>query len=49
FFLLIGLELKRETVEGFLSSKEQIILPFLAAIGGMLLPALIFLGVNLCA
>ncbi|MBI1272629.1 MAG: DUF533 domain-containing protein, partial [Alphaproteobacteria bacterium] len=47
FFLLIGLELKRETVEGFLSSKEQIILPFLAAIGGMLLPALIFLGVNL--
>ncbi|MEZ5692003.1 MAG: Na+/H+ antiporter NhaA [Rickettsiales bacterium] len=46
FFLLIGLELKREAVSGFLSQKDQIILPMLAAIGGMLAPAAIFLLFN---
>ncbi len=46
FFLLVGLELKREMAEGFLSRKDQIILPLIAAVGGMALPALIFLSVN---
>ncbi len=46
FFLIIGLELKREMCEGFLSKRDQIILPLVAAIGGMAAPALIFLGIN---
>ena len=41
FFLLIGLEIKREVLEGQLSSKEQVILPTLAALGGIAFPALI--------
>lgn len=46
FFLLIGLEVKRETVEGHLSSRSQIALPGIAAIGGMLVPAAIYLIFN---
>ena len=46
FFLLVGLELKREVVEGQLSSADQIILPALAAIGGLVAPALIYAWVN---
>ena len=46
FFLLIGLELKREVVEGQLSSPEQIALPALAAIGGLAVPALIYWMIN---
>lgn len=46
FFLVIGLEVKREVIEGHLSSPSQIILPGAAAIGGMLVPALIYLAVN---
>ncbi|MDD3342432.1 MAG: Na+/H+ antiporter NhaA [Sulfurospirillaceae bacterium] len=46
FFFLVGLEVKREILEGELSSKEQIILPAIAALGGMLIPALIFLFFN---
>ncbi len=42
FFLLVGLELKREVVEGQLSSKNQLMLPAMAAIGGVLAPALIY-------
>ncbi|MDB5120292.1 MAG: nhaA [Sphingobacteriales bacterium] len=42
FFLLVGLEIKRELVEGELSSGQQAALPVFAAIGGMLVPALIF-------
>ena len=42
FFLLIGLELKREFVLGELSTPSQVILPVCAAIGGMIAPALIF-------
>ena len=43
FFLLIGLEIKREIMEGQLSSKEQLALPAFAALGGMLAPALIYI------
>jgi len=46
FFLLIGLELKREVVEGQLSSPDQIVLPTLAAIGGLAVPALIYWFIN---
>jgi NhaA family Na+:H+ antiporter len=42
FFLLVGLELKREVVEGQLSSADQVALPALAAIGGLVVPALIY-------
>ncbi|WP_336828407.1 Na+/H+ antiporter NhaA [Sphingobacterium multivorum] len=46
FFLLVGLEIKREIVEGELSSPKQASLPILCAIGGAIVPALIFLGFN---
>lgn len=46
FFLIIGLELKREMREGFLSKRDQILLPLFAAAGGMAVPALIFFGLN---
>jgi len=42
FFFLIGLELKREILEGKLKNPSDIILPGVAAIGGMALPALVF-------
>lgn len=42
FFLLVGLEIKREIVEGELSSVKNASLPVLAAVGGMVVPALIF-------
>jgi len=47
FFFLIGLELKRELVEGELSDKKNIILPGVGAIGGMAVPALIYLYFNI--
>lgn len=46
FFLLIGLEVKREMIDGALSSREQAIFPAIAALGGMLAPALIYLLFN---
>lgn len=46
FFFLIGLEVKREVLEGELSSKSQIALPAIAALGGMIVPALIFTFFN---
>ncbi|HCN46493.1 MAG TPA: Na+/H+ antiporter NhaA [Pseudomonas sp.] len=46
FFLLIGLEVKRELVEGHLSKPSQVVLPGAAAIGGMLVPALIYWFLN---
>lgn len=46
FFLLIGLEVKRELRVGELASREKAIFPVIAALGGMALPALIFLAFN---
>jgi len=46
FFLLVGLEIKRELVEGELSDIKKASLPIFAAIGGMLIPALIFIAFN---
>ncbi len=42
FFLLVGLEIKRELVEGELSSPKKAALPILAAIGGAIVPAIIY-------
>lgn len=47
FFFLIGLEIKRELVEGELSSVRSALLPVLAAIGGMAVPALIYWFINM--
>jgi len=46
FFLLVGLEVKREILEGELSSLPKIALPGIAAVGGMLVPALIYVWLN---
>lgn len=46
FFLLIGLEVKREILEGHLSSLSQIALPGAAAVGGMIVPAAVYLMFN---
>ncbi|SHI23232.1 Na+/H+ antiporter NhaA [Ferrimonas marina] len=46
FFLLIGLEVKRELLQGALSSADKAALPTFAAIGGMVAPALVYLAFN---
>ncbi|WP_086245131.1 Na+/H+ antiporter NhaA [Campylobacter devanensis] len=46
FFFVVGLELKREIVEGELSNPRQIALPIIGALGGVVCPALIFWGFN---
>lgn len=46
FFLVVGLEIKRELLDGELSSRKKAMLPAIAAIGGMIVPAAIFLALN---
>lgn len=46
FFLLIGLEVKREMVQGSLATRQQAAFPVIAALGGMLVPALFYLAFN---
>ena len=46
FFFLIGLEVKREILEGQLSSREQLLLPAAGALGGFLVPAAIYVAFN---
>lgn len=46
FFLLVGLEIKRELTEGHLSSVQKALLPMIAAVGGMIVPALIYTYIN---
>lgn len=46
FFLMVGLEVKRELIEGALSSREQALFPAIAALGGMIAPALVYLAFN---
>lgn len=47
FFLVVGLELKRELVEGELRRLRTAALPFAAALGGMIIPAFIYLAFNM--
>lgn len=46
FFLIVGIEIKRELVNGELSSLDKAAVPLLGALGGMLFPALIFYAIN---
>lgn len=46
FFLMVGLEIKREVIDGDLSDARAALLPVLAAFGGMVIPALIYVAVN---
>ena len=46
FFFMVGLEIKREILEGELQSPKKVITPALAAVGGMLVPALIYVAFN---
>jgi NhaA family Na+:H+ antiporter len=47
FFILIGLELKREFLEGELSNTQTIILPAIGALGGLIIPATIYIFINI--
>lgn len=46
FFFVIGLELKREILVGELADRKQALFPIIAAVGGMLVPVLIYIGIN---
>ncbi len=46
FFFLVTLEIKREFIQGELSKPKQALLPIIAAVGGMLVPALIYISIN---
>ncbi len=46
FFFLVGLEIKREVIEGELSEVRQVMLPAFAAVGGMAVPAAIYAAIN---
>jgi NhaA family Na+:H+ antiporter len=46
FFFLVSLEIKREFIQGELSNTKQALLPIIGAIGGMLIPALIYIFIN---
>lgn len=46
FFFLVGLEIKREVLEGNLADRDQLLLPTIAALGGMLVPGLIYAWFN---
>ncbi len=47
FFFLIGLEIKREVLSGELSSIKKASMPMIAAVGGIIVPALIYIGINM--
>src|SRR5512138_2854838 len=46
FFFVVGMEIKRELVSGALNTRAKALLPAVAAVGGMVVPALIFVAFN---
>lgn len=46
FFFLVGMEIKREWIEGYLADRSQLALPAIAALGGILVPAAIYAALN---
>ena len=46
FFFLVSLEIKREFIQGELSNPKQALLPIIGAVGGMVVPALIYIIIN---
>jgi Na+:H+ antiporter, NhaA family len=46
FFLLVGLEIKREVLQGSLASRQKAVLPIVGAVGGFLVPPLIYAAIN---
>tara|TARA_B100000941_G_scaffold184018_1_gene132201 strand:+ start:231 stop:1409 length:1179 start_codon:yes stop_codon:yes gene_type:complete len=46
FFFLVSLEIKREFIQGELSNPKQALLPIIGAVGGMLVPALVYISIN---
>lgn len=46
FFFLVGMEIKRELIEGYLSDRSQLVLPGVAAAGGIVVPAAIYIAFN---
>ena len=47
FFFLVTLEIKREFIQGELSNPKQALLPIIGAVGGMLVPALVYIIINI--
>jgi len=47
FFFVVTLEIKREFIQGELSNRKQALLPIIGAVGGMLIPAIIYILINL--
>ena len=47
FFFIVSLEIKREFIQGELSNPKQALLPIIGAVGGMLVPALFYVFINL--
>ena len=47
FFFLVSLEIKREFVQGELSNPKQALLPIIGAVGGMLVPAIVYIAINI--
>ena len=47
FFFLVTLEIKREFIKGELSNPKQALLPIIGAVGGMLIPALVYIIINI--
>lgn len=45
FFFVVGMEIKREATSGHLASRQQLMLPLVSAIGGMVVPALLYLAI----
>ena len=46
FFFLVGMEIKREWIEGYLADRSQLVLPAIAALGGIIVPGAVYASLN---